>query len=337
MKPQHPLSGAPLDPALDPPMYSLDDLGPDDPPEPATPLVNVATRSQRSSTDRSLGVILVDSGVLSIEDAQRVIDLQRTRKIPFGEAAIELGVVTPTDIRDALSHQYQYSYVTGAAAAKINPELIAAYQPFSHQVDKLRAVRSQLILRGLDIDKALGHAMLAIVGAQRFEGGSYLAANLAIVFAQMGERTLLIDADMRSPRQHQLFGLNNQLGFSSVLAGRASAQGIASRIDYIDNLTVLPAGPIPPNPQELLNRPSFGALLEWAALTYDIVLLDTSSLAMGADAMMVAAKAGAALAVARANATDLRAFRHMISDLKRSGINVVGSVLNDPPLIDVTP
>lgn len=317
------------------PKDPFDDLLPP-PQDPVTPLVSVQARSARSSTDRSLGVILVDSGVLSIEDAQRVIDLQREKKIPFGEAALALSLVTEANIRDALSHQYQYSYVTGVAAANINPELIAAYQPFSHQVDKLRAVRSQLILRGLDIDKSLGHAMLAIVGAERYEGGSYLAANLAIVFAQMGERTLLIDADMRTPRQHQLFGLNNQLGFSSVLAGRANAQTTVSRIDYIDNLTVLPSGPIPPNPQELLNRPSFNTLLEWAALSYDIVLLDTSSLAMGADAMMVAAKAGAALAVARANATNLKAFKQMIADLKRSGINVVGSVLNDPPLIDVT-
>ncbi|MFY8043907.1 MAG: chain length determinant protein tyrosine kinase EpsG, partial [Rhodoferax sp.] len=84
----------------------------------------------------------------------------------------------------------------------------------------LRAIRSQLKLRWFD--QAQGHAMLAIVGAGRAEGGSYLAANLAIVFAQMGERTLLIDADMRAPRQHTLFNLNNQLGFSSLLAGRAA-------------------------------------------------------------------------------------------------------------------
>ncbi len=298
-----------------------------------TPVVSVAARSARSSSDRSLGVILVDSGVLSLEDAQRVIDFQREQKLPFGEAAIALGLVSQTDIRDALSHQYQYSYVTRAAAAHVNPELVAAYQPFSHEVDKLRAIRSQLMLRWFD--KELGHAMLAILGAGRLEGGSYLAANLAIVFAQMGERTLLIDADMRTPRQHVLFALNNQLGFSSVLAGRAEVTSIVKRIDYIDNLSVLPAGPTPPNPQELLNRTSFNHLLEWASLNYDIVLLDTSSLASGADAMMVAGKAGAAVTVARANSTKLAVFTQMISDLKRSGINVVGSVLNDPPLIDV--
>jgi len=299
----------------------------------STKVVAVQGRTQRNSIDRSLGVILVDSGVLRIEDAQRVIDLQREKKIPFGEAAIELGLVTQADIRDALSHQYQYSYVSRASGVDINPELVAAYKPFSHEVDQLRAIRSQLMLRWFD--KELGHAMLAILGADRAEGGSYLAANLAIVFAQMGERTLLIDADLRAPRQHVLFRLNNQLGFSSVLAGRAEVTSVVKPISYIDNLSVLPAGPTPPNPQELLNRTSTTQLLEWAGLAYDIVLIDTSSLSVGADGMMVAAKAGAALAVARANGTKLKAFKEMIVDLKRSGINVVGSVLNDPPLIDV--
>ena len=76
-------------------------------------------------------------------------------------------------------------------------------------------------------------------------------------------------------------------------------------------------------------------LFEWAGKTYDIVVIDTSSLSTGADALMVASKAGTALAVARANATKTSAFKNMIAELKRSNINVVGSVLNAPPLIDI--
>ena len=177
--------------------------------------------------------------------------------------------------------------------------------------------------------------MLAVVGAGRAEGGSYLAANLAIVFAQMGESTLLIDADMRTPRQHALFQLNNQLGFSSLLAGRSDVASALHTIPFMPKLQVLPAGPIPPNPLELLNRDNLSELFEWARKTYDIVLIDTSSFSVGADAMIVAAKAGAAVAVARANETKIAAYTNLIAELKRSSINVVGSVLNDPPLIDV--
>jgi receptor protein-tyrosine kinase len=287
----------------------------------------------RSSTKRSIGAILIDAGVLSIDNAHRVIELQREKKIRFGEAAIELGLISEGDIRYALSYQYQYSYLPRSSGKYTNEELVAAYKPFSHEVDQLRAIRSQLMLRWFD--KAMGHAMLAIVGAGRGEGGSYLAANLAIVFAQMGERTLLIDADMRAPRQHTLFQLNNQLGFSSLLAGRSDVASAVMRIPYIENLDVLPAGPTPPNPQELLNRPTLTELFQYARKAYDIVLIDTSSLSSGADAMIVAARAGAALAVARANETKMAAYSELIAELKRSGINVVGSVLNNPPLIDV--
>ena len=77
-------------------------------------------------------------------------------------------------------------------------------------------------------------------------------------------------------------------------------------------------------------------LFEWAGKAYDVVLIDTSSMSSGADAVMVASKAGNALAVARANGTKTGGFKSMIADLKRADIHVVGSVLNAPPLIDVS-
>lgn len=290
-------------------------------------------QASRSSSKRSIGAILLDAGVISKDDAQRVIEYQREKRIRFGEAAIQLGLISEGDIRYALSYQYEYAYLPRSSGKVTNPELVAAYMPFSHEVDELRSIRSQLKLRWFD--QSQGNAMLAVVGAGRAEGGSYLAANLAIVFAQMGESTLLIDADMRTPRQHVLFQLNNQLGFSSLLAGRSDVASALHTISFLPKLQVLPAGPIPPNPLELLNRDNLSELFEWARKTYDIVLIDTSSLSAGADALIVAAKAGAAVAVARANETKIAAYSNLIEELKRSSINVVGAVLNDPPLIDV--
>ena len=294
---------------------------------------SLAELSGKSSTKRSIGAILVDAGVISVDQALKAIELQREKKIRFGEAAIELGLISEGDIRYALSYQYQYAYLPRSSGKHTNDELVAAYKPFSPEVDHLRSIRSQLKLRWFD--KTQGHAMLAIVGAGRGEGGSYLAANLAIVFAQMGERTLLIDADMRAPKQHTLFQLNNQLGFSSLIAGRAAVVDAVQHISYLPKLDVIPAGPTPPNPLELLNRPTLDELLDWAGTTYDIVLIDTTSFSSGADAMIVAGKAGAALVVARANETKIAAFSELIAELKRSNINVVGSVLNNPPLIDI--
>jgi protein-tyrosine kinase len=296
--------------------------------------VSLNSPNRQVGTKRSIGAILVDAGVLTVEDASRIVEFQRKQKIRFGEAAQALGLISEGDIRYALSYQYKYSYLPRFSGKLTNEELVAAYKPFSHAVDQLRAIRSQLMLQWFN--KENNQAMLAILGAGRAEGGSYLAANLAIVFAQMGERTLLIDADMRAPRQHELFQLNNQLGFSTLLAGRSDLASAVMRISYIDHLDVLPAGPKPPNPQELLNRPTLNELFQYVRKAYDIVLIDTSSVSSGADALIVAAKAGAALAVARANETKLGAFSEMIEELRRSKINVVGSVLNNPPLIDVS-
>jgi protein-tyrosine kinase len=208
--------------------------------------------------------------------------------------------------------------------------LVAAYQPFSHLVEQLRSIRSQLLLRWFD--RATKHNALSIVGSARGEGRSYLAANLAVVFSQLGERTLLIDADMRTPRQHQLFKLENKAGFSTILAGRAEQSPIVP-IKAFSSLDVLPAGPVPPNPLELLNRPAFGELLEQACTDYEVVLIDTSAATTGADANMVAALAGAAVIVARNNHTRLGAVNDLVAAMSRSGVNLVGSVFNDPPLV----
>lgn len=286
----------------------------------------------RTKTKRHLGAILVDAGVISKDDALRVLDLQRKKKLRFGEAAIMLGLISEADIRYALSYQYEYAYLPRNSGQITSQELIAAYMPFCKEVDQIREIRSQLKLRWFD---HTDRAVLTVIGAGRAEGGSYLAANLAIVFAQMGESTLLIDADMHHPKQHTLFQLNNQQGFSSLLAGRSAVASALHHINFMPQLDVITAGPIPPNPQELLNRANLGELLDWAGKTYDIVLLDTASLAVGADAVMLAAKAGAAMVVARANETKVSAFHAMVNELQLSNVNVVGAVLNDPPLIDI--
>lgn len=296
--------------------------------------LDVDESANNTSIKRSIGAIFVDAGILTQEDAYKVMEVQREKKIRFGEAAVEMGLISEGDIRYALSFQYQYNYLPKASGKQINEELIAAYNPFGHEVDQLRAIRSQLMLRWFD--KLEGRSMLSVLSAGRAEGASYLAANLAIVFAQMGEKTLLIDADMRAPRQHSMFELNNQLGFSSLLAGRSDVASALQTIPFIQNLQVIPAGPVPPNPLELLNRDNLGELMRWAGSTYDIVLVDNASLSSGADGLIIAGHTGAALTVARTNQTRTKEYHEMIEELKRSQIGIVGSVLNNPPLIDVT-
>jgi protein-tyrosine kinase len=274
--------------------------------------------------DRSIGAILVDSGKLTIENADQIMRLQKQLGIRFGEAGLKLGLLKEDDIQFALAHQYGYAYLR-KGDAKVAAELIAAYEPYSPQVEALRALRSQLMLRWFTGEG--GHKTLAIVSPGRGEGRSYLAANLAIVFSQLGERTLLIDADMRHGRQHQLFNLENQTGLSALLSGRTTTASI-QRGTTIANLSVFNAGPTPPNPQELLGREFFSSLLARAAAAFDVILIDSPAGIDYADAQTISARAGGALMVVRQNHTSLGAAGKLGETLGQVGTSLVGSVLN---------
>ena len=281
---------------------------------------------------RSLGGILIDSGLLKPEDAERVLLLQKEHNLRFGDAAIRLGLLSEADIQYALSRQFAYAYLRKTSDEKkpVSEELVAAYEPFSPRVEQLRAIRSQLMLRWFD--KADQRQLLTVVGTERGEGRSYLAANLAVVFSQLGERTLLVDADLRNPRQHELFFLENKVGFSTVLSGRSREEAIV-RIPDLAGLCVLPAGPVPPNPLELLNRLNFDEFMIQVKATFDVVIIDTPAMSVGEDAAMIAVRTGAALAVARSAQTKVAGFADLAQGLMNAGVSVVGSVLNEVPAV----
>jgi chain length determinant protein tyrosine kinase EpsG len=275
--------------------------------------------------DRSIGVILVDAGRLKIEDAERILRLQKEQDMRFGAAAMELGLLTQADIDFALSSQFDYPYLLRGQSA-VSEEIIAAYSPFTPQVEAMRALRSQLMLRWFDTDAS--RKTLAIVSAERHEGRSYIAANLAVAFSQLGEHTLLIDADLRNPSQHKFFGLDNRSGLSAVLSGRGGPDTI-QRIPALRDLSVLPAGAQPPNPSELLARQDFAQLLKELAKEFDILILDTPAAADTADAQAITMRAGGALLVVRKNASRSWRVRGIADHAVQTSATIVGTVLND--------
>lgn len=279
---------------------------------------------EEASPPATLGRILVDAGRLSPTDAQRIDQAMRDRATGFAEAGSALRLVSDDDVRYALSVQFGFPYVDGDS--RLDRSLVAAYHPETQEVEQLRALRSQLMLRWFDA----GHRRhaLSVVSAAQGEGRSYIAANLAIVFSQLGERTLLIDADMRSPSHHRLFDLGHRAGLSDMLARRAGPEAVA-RIPELPNLSVLAAGTVPPNPQELLERQGFGALLDAFADEYSFILIDTPPASQCADAQTVAVRAGAALIVARQNRSSMPQMARFAQSLRDFGVTLVGSVLND--------
>lgn len=289
-----------------------------------TPVTMMSTKVRNA--DRSIGAILIDAGRMTAQDAERIMNFQVQADLRFGEAGIELGLISESDVLYALSVQFDYPYLPPGPNQPISGEVVAAYRPFSPEGESLRALRSQLQLRWFSGNGA--RSSLAVVGTSRGEGRSYLAANLAVTFAQLGERTLLIDADLRVPRQHKLFKIENQTGLSSLLAGRMQDQ-VVTFVHGIPGLAVLPAGPTPPNPAELLSRPALARILHQSLSTFDVVLIDTPAVDSGIDAMLLARSAGAALIVARTNMTRTTEFNRVVETMSGTGVDVVGSVLVD--------
>jgi len=278
-----------------------------------------------TSAGHSIGSILIDAGRITPESAEMVLKLQKEKGLRFGEAAIELGLISQDELQHCLSRQFDYPYLM-AGDTRISKEVIAAFEPFSPAVEQLRGLRSQLMLRELNPDSP--NRSLAVISPDSGEGRSHLAANLAVVFSQLGENVLLIDADLRKPRQHELFCLGNQPGLSAVLSGRVPVTDAICSVSSLLGLSVLPAGAVPPNPQELLARPAFESVLTYSRNKYDIAIIDTPA-GNTADATMTASRAGAALVIVRKNFTFARRLQELSSSLRRVGTVVVGMAVTD--------
>lgn len=274
--------------------------------------------------DQSIGEILVSAGRISPDDAEQIYREQKKRKLRFGDTAIALGLATEADVQFALSHQFQYPYLQ-RGESKVSETVVAAYDPFSPQVESLRAIRSQLVLRWFNANT--GRRALAVVSPGEGEGRSWFAANLAVVFSQLGARTLLIDTDLRSPSLHRLFGISNRSGLSSILGGRASGN-VVFRVPSLLDLSILPSGPVPPNPQELLARPLPERMVAQLAKSFDVILMDTPPSGRYAESVAIATRAGGALIVCKQNQTRMRDFDALCARLKDANVVIAGSVLN---------
>ena len=276
-------------------------------------------------TERTIGAILVEEGKLTAREVERVLERQRQDTIRFGEAAVRLGLVTEDDVRFALAKQYDMPHFSPSSDGP-SRELVAAFAPFHPRTEEIRALRTQLLIRWYNPEQ--GRKTLVVASPERGEGRSYVAANLAVVFSQLGARTLLVDADLRSPRQHRIFGLPEGHGLSALLAGRGEHTATYP-VPGLARMSVLPAGPLPPNPQELLSRPVFNSFLKDLQNIYDVVIIDTPPARHFADAQSVTFRAGDALVVARKDHTPVSATSKTIRELAGTGARVVGTVVNE--------
>ena len=274
--------------------------------------------------DLALGEIFRETRKLDADQIEAILAHQREHGVLFGEAAVALKLVEDSDVLWALSRQFHYPYAL-EGRKQFNAELITATTPFSNVSETFRSIRSQLIRR---LAQDTERRALAVVSADADDGKTFVAANLAIAFSQLGRRTLLIDADMRSPRLHKVFGIDNSRGLSSILSGRLSAR-VLTPVTDLPSLFVLPVGVAPPNPLELLESPAFGLLIRELLGKFDHVIVDSPSAITGADAGVIAARCGAFLSVARQGRTRMDSMFELVQSLRDSSTQSLGFVLNE--------
>jgi protein-tyrosine kinase len=275
--------------------------------------------------DRSIGEIIGRTKQLEHEQVEKILNYQKETGLRFGEAAVALGFVSNDDVLFALAQQFHYPY-SPVDRQKLNPELVTAAQPFSKQAEAFRAIRGQVLLRAFP--EGAPKNALAVISANTADGKTFFAANLAIVLAQLGGRVLLVDGDMRGPRQHEVFGVENSLGLSGVLSGRAEQQ-VIRQIPDLPSLYLLPGGAVPPNPIELVERPAFGLLIKELVGKFDYVLVDTPAALYGADASAIAMKCGAALCLARQGQSKIRGLQDLMATISAGSVKLAGVIMNE--------
>lgn len=207
--------------------------------------------------------------------------------------------------------------------AGLDTSLCTAHRSKSTEAESFRGVRTSLFFAM----QGAGHRVVQVTSPSMGDGKSTLAANLAISIAQSGKSILLIDADCRRPRQHRLFGLQTHVGLSSVLIGEAEPID-AIQTTPVANLSVMPCGPKPPNPAELLNSPRLTELLELMQSRYDIVLVDTPPLLAVSDPCVVASRVDGVLLAIRLSKNGRPQAERAKEILNSLNANVLGIVVN---------
>jgi len=259
----------------------------------------------------------------------------------MGRALLDRTVKTPDDVERELgqnflgllpeigSAQARQSYYRrrgkrrAKASAVESPELIVHDAPSSGVAEAARAVRTNLLF--MSPDKP--YHVLLVTSPAPSEGKTTVAVSIAIAMAQAGQRVLLIDCDLRRPRVHRVFHRTNDSGVTSALIDGSNASSVATETQ-VPGLSVLPAGPIPPNPAELFHSERFKAFLETAKASYDRVIIDSPPVVTVTDAAVLSTLVDGVVLVVRAFATRKDLARHGIRAISDVGGHVVGVVLN---------
>lgn len=196
--------------------------------------------------------------------------------------------------------------------------------PKSASAEAYRTLRTSMLFAAAQ----RGIKTILVCSASAGEGKSTTAANLSVVLANADKRVILVNADLRKPRVHRFFQMRNKVGIVNVLSGEAKPW--EALVDPgIENLRLLPSGPIPSRPAELLGSEAMGELLAELRHVTDFIIIDSAPVLVVSDALALAPLCDGALFVADADATSRGAVAHAREQLEQVGAEIIGSVLNN--------
>ena len=199
---------------------------------------------------------------------------------------------------------------------------IVEKKPKSVAAEAYRSLRTNIQYSSFDNK----YQTLVVTSANPGEGKTTVAGNLALALAQGESKVLLVDCDMRRPSIHKTFKISNTYGISDLLVGNKKLESVANK--YNDNLSIVPAGKIPPNPAEMLASKAMTAFLEEMKNYFDYIVLDTPPLQAVTDAQVLSTKVDGSLIVVRAGVTKKDAVHNAVSIIKKVKGNIIGTVLN---------
>ena len=204
-------------------------------------------------------------------------------------------------------------------------ELVVINKPKSNISEDIRTIRTNLQFTSTDVEAKV----LLVTSSVPGEGKSFISSNLATAFAQNGEKTLIIDSDLRLGRVHKIFGVSNKMGLSNLLVEQAEV----NYTDYIsktgvNDLYVIPRGTVPPNPSELLNSSNAKKVLEFLKQKFDHIIFDGCPINGLPDSLIVANLVDRVIIVAASNYCKIDELENTKKALEKVDAKIAGVVIN---------
>ncbi len=288
-------------------------------------LLDFLDYSVRSSSElvqltgyNTLGIVPIIRPERQIEAPTFAADSSNAENLPdaLSTNKLEPIVVTAADFRSSGSEAYRalrtsvlFSTFTDS---RVEQELARKFnEPIPSSTEQEAAIK-----------------LLLITSSVPAEGKSLTAANLAVAFAQAGSKVILVDADLRKPSLHSLFGLPNEIGLSDLILAGSTELAEFSQSTIVPNLTIITSGTIPPNPSELLTSAKAAAVLETLRAAADLVIFDSPPASIVTDAAILANRTDRVLVVVKWGTTRRDVITKTIANIKEVGGNIIGTILN---------